>query len=465
MRWALNLYDKTCATVKRRYEPISDSNWYGKSASALEGVRDALLREKPGASNRVIRVAMGKLGMAGTTVSIFSIASLFGTASTGTAIGSLSGAAFNSATLAWIGGSVLMGTILVSIASIVGGLIAILISGWLFTKFVWGRKRESADLKNEEGKIVEACAALAIAFRAQDNANKKLDVLSAKALHKDALKPLENSLLNSRGRTKDWPIGARKRLQKSIKRIQSLLEFLAGWTKQHPNLTSGLVSVVTIRLLSDDLSNFSEDEALVLDALRRSNNELERASEEQLAEYIQAMSPAQLVGLTNNVKGIYHELLFQRNENADSDQFLVEIFAATNHPGADVRIIDTLTGEVRAVQLKATDSLKYIEQHFDNYSAIPVFATEEVAAQLDYVSTTGIENEALKESVAGVFRSLQGEEFPVVFASMSTAALIALACNTGLFLRAQPADVQQVQKLARNSLLSAGIAGIVGLVV
>jgi len=53
-----------------------------------------------GLSSRISRGAAFKLGAAGASVGIFSVASLLGTASTGTAIGTLSGAAFTGASLA-----------------------------------------------------------------------------------------------------------------------------------------------------------------------------------------------------------------------------------------------------------------------------------------------------------------------------------------------------------------------------
>ena len=77
---------------------------YTEAAEACEGVNDALLREEGGTTAKMTKVAAVKLGAIGTSAGIFGVAATVGTASTGTAIGVLSGAAATSATLAWVGG-------------------------------------------------------------------------------------------------------------------------------------------------------------------------------------------------------------------------------------------------------------------------------------------------------------------------------------------------------------------------
>ena len=83
--------------------PLSADNWFIRTAEACDDTRDAILNCRSGHSEKVAKVVVGKLGFVGAPAAIFSIAALLGTASTGTAIGTLSGAAFNSAALAWVG--------------------------------------------------------------------------------------------------------------------------------------------------------------------------------------------------------------------------------------------------------------------------------------------------------------------------------------------------------------------------
>ena len=129
-----NKFRKFTERYRRGKETISDDNWNIKTAIACEDVVDAITREENGASQKITKAFAGKLGAAGTSVGIFSIASLLGTAGTGTTIGSLSGAALTSATLAWIGGSVFVGSVILAVSAVAGGLGAALGAGFVFKK-------------------------------------------------------------------------------------------------------------------------------------------------------------------------------------------------------------------------------------------------------------------------------------------------------------------------------------------
>ena len=136
------LQNKTETVVdnyKKSKEPISKENWYKRAAKSCENITDAILREDAGTSTKITKAVAGKLGAAGTSIGIFSIASLLGTASTGTAIGSLSGAAFTNASLAWLGGSIMMGSIIIGFASIVGGMGVLVGAGWLYKNYLYGK--------------------------------------------------------------------------------------------------------------------------------------------------------------------------------------------------------------------------------------------------------------------------------------------------------------------------------------
>ena len=117
--------------------------------------------------------------MAGTSVGIFSLASLIGTASTGTAIGTLLGAAFTSAALAWIGGSVFMGSIIIGAATIAGGFGAAFGGGWVYKKYVYGQKRDKTKLEQKEQNIIDVCLSLATAFREKEKDGKPLEPIVA----------------------------------------------------------------------------------------------------------------------------------------------------------------------------------------------------------------------------------------------------------------------------------------------
>lgn len=451
--------------VKRELEPVSNENWYKRSAQSCEAVSDSLLREESGVSKRIVKGISGKLGFAGTGVGIFSVASLLGSASTGTAIGSLSGAAFTSAALAWVGGSVFIGSIIIGVASTAGGLGAIFGAGWAYRKFASGDKRKKSELEEQEQRVLDVCLSLAVAFREQEKAGRTLDVISARAVYGDALKPLCEELLECKYRATSWPIMARRNLNKAIDRIEEITGYLYNWSKKNPNVTVGIVSVVIMQLLTDDIPNFNEHEEFVLEALRRSNNDLTNATEEELAAYIQEMNPAQISGLSNNVKGIYHELLYQNKENTDGDQYIVEVFEATNHAGADIKIINTVTDEVKEVQLKATRYISYIREHNEKYANIEVFATEEVANVNPSITSTGFSNAKLNEDVSNVINGLDDYDVPSSLTSMSIAGMVTLARNAKVLLKSESITQKEKERLIKDGAISAGVAGVVHLII
>lgn len=460
-----NKWNEFKANYSSKCEPLSDVNWFAKAAAACEDASDAVLREEKGASSKVAKGVAGKLGAAGTSVGIFSIASLLGTASTGTAIGSLSGAAFTSAALAWVGGSVFMGSIILGVATIAGGIGAVLGAGWVYKNYLYGKKRDKSELEQKEQNIIDACLSLAMAFHQQEKSEQPIDPAVAKAIYGDALKPLCDDLLEIQLKTNNWPYMARQRLGRAISQLKTVTNWLRNWSKENPNVSIGIVSSVFLQLLSDDLPSFDGNEELVMDALRRSNLRLREATNEDIADYIQSQDPAQLAGFQNNVKGIYHELRFTKEQNADNDEYLVELFEATNHPGADVRITNTLTGEIKEVQLKATDYLSYIKQHNQKYEDIGVFATDEVASQDAGITSTGVTNKELNEDVSAVIEELDDYGEFGVASSMTVAAMISLARNVNVLLRGNKMTSNEKAKLVEGGMVAAGVAGIVSLLI
>jgi hypothetical protein len=453
---------------RKEVRSVSTENWYIKAAVACESTSDALLRRKQGATSRATKLLAGKLGAVGTSVGIFALASFIGVASTGTAIGTLSGAAFTSAALAWLGGSVFIGSIVLAMASFVGGVGAAIGVGWLLKKYLTGMKRKIEELSLKEKNIIDACLSLAVAFRQKHKEGQCLDPYSSKFLCQDALRPLCEDLSDVISDTlkipKDWPPVAKGRLEKAVMEMKSLTRFLMTWTAKNPNLSVGISTAVFLKLLSEDLPNFDRQEQLVIDSIKRSTNELsDNASTEEVSEYIKSKTPSELVGIRNNVKGIYHELAFVDSENSDGDEYFAELFQSTNHPGADVRITNTLTGETTEIQLKATNYLSYVEEHNNKYSEIVALATEEVASKSENIESSGLSNEELTRDVEGVVDDLEGSIQFGVASSMTVAAMVTLARNVRVLLRGKKMTKDQKEGLIEDGLVAAGVAGIVSL--
>lgn len=445
-------------------EPLSSENWYGRAAFACERLADAILQDEGRTSKRVKSIIAGKLGFAGTSASIFSLASILGTASTGTAIGGLSGASFTSSALAWVGGSVFIGTLVVGAASIVGSFSAIAGVKWVSDKYLYGPKKKS-DLSVQEERILAVCMSLAVAFRKQEEDGNALSSLTASALHEDALQPLCTQLTEYWFDFEKLPPMQYRRLDKAVKELKQLSDYLSYWLKGHSSISIGIVSAVLLQLLADDFPEFTEHERLVLESLQRSNGSLAMATDEELSAYVKEMDPRQIMGLHNNIKGIYHEKRFALDENSNGDEYLVELFEATNHPGSDVRIINTITGDVKEVQLKATNYLSYVQDHNARYEDIAVFATTEVAELSDDISSTGLSNADLNKDVSSVFDELKDYEPPEMLTSMSVAAIVTLARNARVLLNGEKMKQKEQVQLIEDGVVSAGTAGLVHLLI
>ena len=105
---------------------------------------------------KVGKTLAAKLVGSSASGGLIGLVSTFGTAGTGTAIGTLSGAAATNATMAWIGGIVgggmVSGTVLTS-----GLVIAVGVGAY---KFMSSKAREYSELTKEEREIVDKCILL-----------------------------------------------------------------------------------------------------------------------------------------------------------------------------------------------------------------------------------------------------------------------------------------------------------------
>lgn len=201
---------------------------------------------------------------------------------------------------------------------------------------------------------------------------------------------------------------------------------------------------VTLQRLVDDATRFwSAEEQLVLDALRRSANRLNNASNQELAAYVSSLSPEQLRGVTSNVKGIYHELLFVHAENSNENGITAEVFPNPNHPGADVEFL--VDGEsIHILQLKAVATPQSVLEHLDRYPEIEVRVTAEVADRLEGVESSGFKNDELTAKVDGVFGALPEDSLgKELLQGGATSALVAGAFGAAKVLREGRVSKQQ----------------------
>lgn len=136
-----------------------------------------------------------------------------------------------------------------------------------------------------------------------------------------------------------------------------------------------------------------EQDYAVLAALRRSSPGWDLSLPET-AERLASYDDSQVAGLVNNVKGILHEMEFQRLENEDGDSVVAALFPDTNHRMVDVQLLDEKTGSAWEVQLKATDDMSAIGGWIDSNPNTEVIVTEELSERMGLPSS-GLSNENL----------------------------------------------------------------------
>ena len=94
--------------------------------------------------------------------------------------------------------------------------------------------------------------------------------------------------------------------------------------KQRVNIE--LFSATTLTLMDSGtaITRIAED-SLVIEAFRRSDNQLTNASVAEISEYFSEYSLEAQQGIISNVKGIYHELAFVDHKNTDDDLWFAEL--------------------------------------------------------------------------------------------------------------------------------------------
>ncbi|HIF9257789.1 TPA: hypothetical protein ACX6RA_000823 [Photobacterium damselae] len=143
------------------------------------------------------------------------------------------------------------------------------------------------------------------------------------------------------------------------------------------------------------------DHGSVFDAVRRGYNELELANNSEIIDYFSNINLDAMSGHISNIKGIVFE---QEVVNALNEQGMdAMLFEATNHPISDIALMSD--GDIAAeVQLKASDSVAYINETLAENPDIPIIVTSEVADGLEstMVIDSGIDNVALNDAVSEV---------------------------------------------------------------
>ena len=200
--------------------------WLKATARELAGVIAAITNERARSlRSRLVNAVVLKVGGAGAASGAFGLASLVGTAGTGTAIGTLSGAAANSATLAWLGfGSAAVGGTLVVPAIALAGAY-VLLRAWK------GKVRPPESLTGAERELISACAGMAVGMEEQLRSGREVGRDELALVLSDVLRPVAQRLSAYRVGEDFGALRFRNRIALRVRavRLDHLIAMAEGW--------------------------------------------------------------------------------------------------------------------------------------------------------------------------------------------------------------------------------------------
>ncbi len=409
---ARELLERTYGDAREKFKPYfraADAHELLRNTKAeLAYVSACMLQVDSSESYRLAdqfgRAVTAKIAGIGTTAALLALVSSLGTASTGTSIATLSGAAATKATMAWVGsmvgGGMAAGAFLTGGLSIVVGLGAY--------KALSSERRAFESLSMLEARLVESCwllMSVCDSYLAMDASEFKSR--DAKFLLEESLRPLYDELVDNTGvlcqpLDNKHAIAFRQHILTDFRRvvIDGFEAWLAGPTGLEFQKLSAeaFIGGVFYALMTRHALDDSIESQLVLDALRRSSLKLNDASEDSLGDYLRGQSEDGLKHVADSVKGIYHELMWVKRYNATHASTYAEVFPETNHPGADVVVRDSVTHEkLEEIQLKAVAGTSHVTEHLNRYPGTRIDVTDEVAEKMNGqgVGNSGFSNEAL----------------------------------------------------------------------
>ena len=188
--------------------------WLKSTERELMGIVAAITNTpRKSLRNRLTNAMVVKVGAAGAVSGAWGLASL-GTAGTGTAIGTLSGAAAQSATLAWLGfGSVAVGSTLVVPAFMLAG-------GWVLLRAWKGKGRPPESLSADERELISACAGMAVGLEEERQSDRQVSRDELALVVSDVLRPLSQRLAAYKGASDYEALKVRSQVALSVRVVR-----------------------------------------------------------------------------------------------------------------------------------------------------------------------------------------------------------------------------------------------------
>lgn len=162
--------------------------------ATLNAVVSAIRQDSEKRTQVFVNTIIGKTSGIAALTGLSALISGFGAASTGAAIGSLTGAAATTAQLYWVGSLIGLGTAAGGVM-LAGTGIGIGVGGGLLAKrWIFGKPRTEDDLQDHEKAILVACITLIKAIRQQVESGSPTTSAEMRLIAEHALIPLANGI-------------------------------------------------------------------------------------------------------------------------------------------------------------------------------------------------------------------------------------------------------------------------------
>ncbi len=370
------------------------------------------------------------------TSAVYGLASTLGTAGTGTAIGTLSGAAANSATMALIGklvgGGMAAGALLLPAIGIFAGLLAVRALSRKTTE----SPRQPKDLNPTETAIVFCAISLLRPLEAMSDSDV-LD-LSAEELSifvRDGVRPLLDRIeeyspeteISQNGITKS-PInsltakfqtqlrGYSHQLRSAIHQVpHPKCEFkpveTVGWigrlwraavgrsskTKVETSLSSAVLALAFRSLLEEDSGEIRDEQHMVFDALRRVDERLSKASPELLAERVRKLNRDELENIVAETKRNYLKHILKKGLKPKSAEKLDALVREACADGCDVEFVLNHKS-LKSVAIRKSVASATISEHLARHQNSAIQLSDKMIVVLEALANPKLQSAVFNQT-------------------------------------------------------------------
>lgn len=235
----------------------------------------------------------------------------------------------------------------------------------------------------------------------------------------------------------------------------------------------GTASLIDLAVVASNLgNNVYSTEQIIQDPLIK--EAIEMTTNRPLEEL--ASSPEMLRGVVSTAKGKYFELLVRDQINSGTSfgdislahGQIAELAEKLNQPGWDIAITDSQGHIADVVQLKATESVRYIKNALERYPDIKIISTSEVAHAADshqLVIDSGISDQAIENTVGHAISYASADFVDVVVDSFNPLfPLVFIAATEGYKVAVGARSVEEALANAADRSKRSLTGGAVGAV-